>query len=182
MEAKKVQMVCSSCKSEDVVKDAFARWDPEMQAWVLSAVYDHTQCNACGSETLAEKPYEPPASEYPREDKCRSCGAHVGWVMREEGDAMALDECEHCKDYGGERTVLAQWGLRCPQCKRDDSIDIQMRLFGRLYPDGTDDFEPGDGPPEWDKNSLAVCAACQFAGMVSDFEANEKGAGHEHEV
>ena len=43
----KVRLVCSRCKSDEVVKDAFASWDVEQQTWVLYSYYDATYCNAC---------------------------------------------------------------------------------------------------------------------------------------
>jgi len=43
--------VCESCGSDDVLKDAYAEWDLLKQAWVLSAVFDHTICNTCDGET-----------------------------------------------------------------------------------------------------------------------------------
>jgi len=33
-------------------------------------------------------------SQYPYEDKCRYCGAHLGWVTCLIGEAFALDLCE----------------------------------------------------------------------------------------
>jgi hypothetical protein len=98
------------------------------------------------------------------------CTTHNKVHLRESAQAMEVP--------AGEQTVLAEWGMRCPQCNSDDSIDIQMHVFGRLLPDGTDVSEPDDGSHDWDKDSLAVCAECQFAGTVSDFEVDEKGAGH----
>lgn len=51
----KVQMVCSHCGSDDVMRDAWAEWDVEKQDWVLSSVYDHTYCEGCeGETTLSE--------------------------------------------------------------------------------------------------------------------------------
>ena len=43
----KVRLVCSRCKSDEVVKDAFASWDVEQQTWVLRSYYDATYCNTC---------------------------------------------------------------------------------------------------------------------------------------
>ena len=43
----KVRLVCSRCKSDEVVKDAFASWDVEQQTWILHSCYDATYCNAC---------------------------------------------------------------------------------------------------------------------------------------
>jgi hypothetical protein len=37
-------------------------------------------------------------SEYPKEDNCRKCGAHIGWIMTEFGEAVALGICDECRD------------------------------------------------------------------------------------
>jgi ribosomal protein L40E len=35
-------------------------------------------------------------AQYPKENVCRKCGAHIGWIMSPDGDAMALGVCDHC--------------------------------------------------------------------------------------
>lgn len=45
-----VKMVCSRCGSEDVTRDAVARWSVEAQEWRLCGVYDNTDCQECGGE------------------------------------------------------------------------------------------------------------------------------------
>lgn len=47
----RVTKCCSSCGSDDIVKDAWAEWDEDKQDWVLSDVFDHTYCRACEGET-----------------------------------------------------------------------------------------------------------------------------------
>lgn len=37
-------------------------------------------------------------NEYPKEDKCRKCGAHIGWILQPMGELVALGICEDCKD------------------------------------------------------------------------------------
>lgn len=41
---------CPRCGSDDVSKDACARWDASAGAWALGRVYDSETCNACGAE------------------------------------------------------------------------------------------------------------------------------------
>ena len=41
------RIVCTSCGGEDVLRDAFTKWDIEKQEWVLSTVYDDTFCETC---------------------------------------------------------------------------------------------------------------------------------------
>ena len=47
----KVQMLCGSCGSTDVSRDAWGEWDVEAQDWVLGTVFDHAHCHACQGET-----------------------------------------------------------------------------------------------------------------------------------
>ena len=46
-----MKMVCAKCGSEDVRRDADARWNVELQQWELCAVYDNATCEECGGET-----------------------------------------------------------------------------------------------------------------------------------
>jgi hypothetical protein len=49
-------MVCATCGSEDVLKDAWAAWDEDKQEWVLRSVYDAAYCEKCdGETTIAEE-------------------------------------------------------------------------------------------------------------------------------
>jgi hypothetical protein len=48
-------MVCGSCGSEKVLRDAWAEWDIESQEWVLQNVFDYAFCEACDSETAVEE-------------------------------------------------------------------------------------------------------------------------------
>lgn len=40
---------------------------------------------------------------YPKEDVCRHCGTHIGWIMSPNGDAMALGICDRCAASGWPR-------------------------------------------------------------------------------
>lgn len=31
---------------------------------------------------------------YPREDKCKYCGAHIGYILNQMGEMMALGVCD----------------------------------------------------------------------------------------
>ena len=49
-------MVCGACGSEQVVRDAWAEWNAELQAWQLGAVFDHAWCHRCQrSARIAER-------------------------------------------------------------------------------------------------------------------------------
>lgn len=39
---------CSNCGGQNVRRDAHAEWNPELQQWELSAVYDAWDCDDCG--------------------------------------------------------------------------------------------------------------------------------------
>ena len=45
-----VRVVCQLCGSDDVTRDAVARWCVEAQDWVLSGVHDDMQCQSCEYE------------------------------------------------------------------------------------------------------------------------------------
>ena len=56
----KITIVCAYCGSEDVMRDAVARWSIDAQEWELSDVQDQGYCDECGGEaTLHEKEIEP---------------------------------------------------------------------------------------------------------------------------
>jgi len=51
----KVQMVCSTCGSTNVRRDAQVAWNTDTQDWELTAVFDHADCEDCGGETNIEE-------------------------------------------------------------------------------------------------------------------------------
>lgn len=71
----KVRMVCSTCRSELVTRDAWAEWDAEEQDWVLAAVYDYGFCHACEADArIEEVPLRQPrkrGTSTPRIDRAR---------------------------------------------------------------------------------------------------------------
>lgn len=53
------QVVCATCGSDDVLRDAYARWNPEKQDFDLVATFDHTFCGECDGECSVKAiPYE----------------------------------------------------------------------------------------------------------------------------
>lgn len=46
----KIKKVCCRCGSDDVTKDALAKWSNEDQRWELAVVLDSGNCDACGAE------------------------------------------------------------------------------------------------------------------------------------
>jgi len=71
-EGAKISMVCRTCGSTNVMRDAWAVWDCETQEWTLGNVFDAAQCDDCDGETsLDEVPYDAECEEaerYPLED------------------------------------------------------------------------------------------------------------------
>jgi hypothetical protein len=43
--------VCQYCGSDNIVFDAWARWDPIKEEFVLGQVFEQVFCNDCGAET-----------------------------------------------------------------------------------------------------------------------------------
>lgn len=59
--ASQVTIVCQTCGSDDVRRDADATWSVDAQEWELNTVFDHGDCEKCGQEaTLVERPLAPP--------------------------------------------------------------------------------------------------------------------------
>jgi hypothetical protein len=58
--ASKIRIVCGSCGSDYVSRDAWADWDTRTQQWVLGTVFDYGHCHKCeGESRLQEVPIEP---------------------------------------------------------------------------------------------------------------------------
>ena len=50
-DGKRIAIVCGNCGSDDVCRDAWARWDIGAQDWVLGSVFDDGHCNRCDAES-----------------------------------------------------------------------------------------------------------------------------------
>ena len=44
-------IICRTCGSDEVSRDAWANWDAGRQKWVLGAVFDYAHCHRCDCET-----------------------------------------------------------------------------------------------------------------------------------
>lgn len=52
----KLKMICRTCKSEDVLSDAYAKWDFENQKWIVQNTFDKgAWCNKCDGETRIDE-------------------------------------------------------------------------------------------------------------------------------
>jgi hypothetical protein len=50
-DGKHVAIVCGTCGSDEVSRDAWADWDVSKQKWVLGAVFDYGHCHKCECES-----------------------------------------------------------------------------------------------------------------------------------
>jgi len=50
-DGKRIAIVCGTCGSDEVSRDAWADWDIGKQEWVLGAVFDYGHCHRCGCES-----------------------------------------------------------------------------------------------------------------------------------
>ena len=48
--AKPIAILCETCRSDDVSRDAWGDWDTAAQTWVLRTVFDHSYCHNCDEE------------------------------------------------------------------------------------------------------------------------------------
>lgn len=52
---KPVAIVCRTCGSQNVSRDAWASWDSAQQEWALGAVFDDAHCHDCDGETSLDE-------------------------------------------------------------------------------------------------------------------------------
>ena len=45
--APRIAVLCATCGSDDVSRDAWADWSVAEQRWVVRTVFDHSYCHAC---------------------------------------------------------------------------------------------------------------------------------------
>ena len=48
---KRIAIICGTCGSDKVSRDAWANWDTRAQQWVLGAVFDDAHCHRCECES-----------------------------------------------------------------------------------------------------------------------------------
>lgn len=59
---KRIAIVCGTCGSDEVSRDAWADWDVDKQNWVLGTVFDYGHCHKCeGESSLIEVELAPRA-------------------------------------------------------------------------------------------------------------------------
>jgi hypothetical protein len=60
-------------------------------------------------------------------------------------------------------SVRDQWNMVCAECGEDDGLEVQVKVFARLVPDGTD-IDGGDH--EWEDSSACNCIHCGWSGTA----------------
>lgn len=55
MENKRKGYKCKHCGSEDILWDAYVRWNKELQKDEINSVFDLCFCNNCDGETTVEE-------------------------------------------------------------------------------------------------------------------------------
>lgn len=55
VKAPPIRIVCETCGSERVTRDAWAEWDVDTQDWVLASVYDYAFCHDCEEDARLEE-------------------------------------------------------------------------------------------------------------------------------
>ena len=66
---------------------------------------------------------------------------------------------------------MNQHGYSCPNCGSDEEIEIAVMVFVRLCANGTEDV---GGDLEWDNDSTARCAECDWIGTVGDLKEEQE--------
>ena len=62
-DGKRIAIICGTCGSNEVSRDAWANWDIGEQEWTLGSVFDQGFCHRCGCESsLVEVELTPTSS------------------------------------------------------------------------------------------------------------------------
>ena len=48
---KRIAIICGTCGSDEVSRDAWASWDMDKQEWALGSVFDQGFCHRCECES-----------------------------------------------------------------------------------------------------------------------------------
>lgn len=66
-------------------------------------------------------------------------------------------------------SVRDTFGLACPVCRSDESLQVQVTTMADLSADGSESV----GDQEWQDSSFIRCRACNHTGIVKDFTVRE---------
>ena len=115
---KPIKLVCEHCGSEDVGRDAVARWDVEKQDFVLAGVHDGAWCQDCDSDSLLEasagSPLKAPSSSRNRllvdtVDMIIMALVMVIWLLGSCGLIIITAGLAHYFQTGDKHLVLPMW-------------------------------------------------------------------------
>lgn len=132
----KVQMVCPNCGSDDIARDAAARWDCESQEWELTALYG-AGCDSCGVEF--DEPEEKPlkgGGNMTREDAKK----YVSYCL-EIDDPLCFREVEDVPENarivgwqcGFEPMCVAVWSGTGEQVTEADAEEIALEFLRDIH-------------------------------------------------
>jgi hypothetical protein len=54
-EREPVIIVCASCASQSVTREAWVTWDVPTQRWMLAELFDHAFCHGCHRRVALEE-------------------------------------------------------------------------------------------------------------------------------
>lgn len=90
---------CTVCHSDDVVADAWAKWNPEKDEWEIDDVFDTYYCKNCEGECITY-------------DDEKDSGGQVPFNKKEETNEFV---CEYYWKYVKQFLNLNMLGLRFEQ-------------------------------------------------------------------
>jgi hypothetical protein len=76
-----------------------------------------------------------------------------------------------------ETMTVQTFSMRCPCCKRADSLDIEVMVWVRLTHSGTSVGLNDDAAPELDGMSAARCSACGWGGRAEEALPQKETSG-----
>jgi hypothetical protein len=87
-----VKIVCAKCGSDDVCRDAAARWDVRSQEWLVSGVHDGATCEVCDDQDakLIEQPLTPEESDALGSITSETADVFINREQHKDGISLAV--------------------------------------------------------------------------------------------
>lgn len=92
-----------------------------------------------------------------------AAGAGAALAVREE--AEGADRPDFLSAGEGEPSVRTEHGLACPNCRRDECLEVAATVWVRLIPGGAND-QLIDRSLQWEMDSPCKCVACGWSGNI----------------
>jgi hypothetical protein len=124
---------CNICGSEQVVRDAWACWNPDSGLWELENVLDHAHCHKCEGQTKLEWS----RSEAPPHNRVRELNDQFRTVGIGNGSIMITAGVQTMGEIFMHETMLA---VREFTAFSEDNDPWGEHDFGALEIDGTKVF------------------------------------------